>query len=288
VSLAAVVLVLVAAGMHVGWNAVVKTSGDPLRVTARAVWLGTLAWAPLFGLAWVVTGCPLLSPEGWLLAAISSVLEVAYWVALALAYRRGGLSSVYPLARGTGAFLGALIGIGLLGEQLGPRSLVGVGLLLAGTLTVAASTARRDVLVPALGTGALIAAYTFVDRLGARTGPAWLYGCLLFVGGSVLLVPVLRWAPRMIRGPDPVPGSADDPGWRAPLAVGVLMVTAYVMVLTALAVAPLAGVAPLRESATVLAAGWGVLILHERERAAWRLAGAGCVAAGSILLALGG
>jgi hypothetical protein len=38
----------------------------------------------------------------------------------------------------------------------------------------------------------------------------------------------------------------------------------------------------------VLAAGWGVVRLGERDRAEWRLGGAGCIAAGAILLALGG
>jgi uncharacterized membrane protein len=66
------------------------------------------------------------------------------------------------------------------------------------------------------------------------------------------------------------------------------MIAGYTLVLTALAIAPLAGVAPLRESATVLAAGWGVLRLGERDGAAWRLAGAACIAAGAILLAVGG
>jgi len=66
------------------------------------------------------------------------------------------------------------------------------------------------------------------------------------------------------------------------------MVAGYTLVLTALAIAPLAGVAPLGESATVLTAGWGVLRLGERDGAAWRLAGAGCIGAGAILLAAGG
>ena len=66
------------------------------------------------------------------------------------------------------------------------------------------------------------------------------------------------------------------------------MVAGYTLVLMALAMAPLAGVAPLRESATVLAAAWGVLRLGERDGAAWRLGGAGCIAAGAILLAVGG
>jgi drug/metabolite transporter (DMT)-like permease len=160
-------------------------------------------------------------------------------------------------------------------------------LLLAGTLAAAIPGAARRSLRPALAIGGLIAAYTFLDRLGARTGPAWLYGWLIFAGGSAMLAAALRIAPRIV-GPGPAPGTARDPGWWRPLGSGLFMIAGYTLVLTALAIAPLAGVAPLRESATVLAAGWGVLRLGERDGAAWRLAGAACIAAGAILLAVGG
>jgi drug/metabolite transporter (DMT)-like permease len=285
-STTAVVLVLVAAVMHVAWNSVVKTSGEPLRVTARAVWLGTLFYAPIALVAWLVAGRPGLTGEGYTLAGLSILLEVVYWVFLAQAYRRGGLSAVYPLARGTGALFAVVAGIVLLSERLDPAAAAGVALLLGGIVLVASTDTRPSVLGPILVVGLMIASYTFVDRLGARTGPAWLYGYLLFAGGAILLVPVLRWAPVAIRGPDPERGSPEDPGWRAPFAVGVMMVTTYALVVTALAMAPLAGVAPLRESATVLAAAWGVLVLHERRHAARRLVGAGAVAAGAVLLAL--
>ena len=76
----AVVLVLLSAGMHVGWNAVVKTSGDPLRVTARSVWLGTASRRP--GRARCV-GRRRASPP-----------------------RPGGLAPRGPLERGRGALLG--------------------------------------------------------------------------------------------------------------------------------------------------------------------------------------
>ena len=222
------------------------------------------------------------------IVTISVVLEVIYWVALGVAYRGGALSTIYPVARGSAALLGALLGIGVLGEQLAPLQLAGVGFLVAGTLAAVVPGAARRSLGPALAIGLLIAAYTFVDRLGARTGPAWLYGWFLFAGGSRGLAAGFAIAPLRIVGQRPAPGSPADPGWRRPLGAGMLMVGGYTLVLMALAIAPLAGVAPLRESATVLAAGWGVLRLGERDGAAWRLGGAGCIATGAILLAVGG
>jgi drug/metabolite transporter (DMT)-like permease len=286
--LAATALVLLAALLHATWNAWVKTSGEPLRATARAVWLGTAVATPFAAALWLVGGRPGFTRDAWPIAATSAVLEVVYWVALGAAYRRGSLSTVYPVARGSAALLGALLGIAVLGERLATLQLAGVAFLVAGTLAAAVPGAARRSLAPALAIGVLIAAYTFVDRLGARTGPAWLYGWLIFAGGSVLLGAVLAVAPIRVVGPRPSRGGANDPGWRRPLGSGILMVAGYTLVLTALAIAPLAGVAPLRESATVLAAGWGVLRLGERDRAAWRLAGAGCIAAGAILLAAGG
>jgi uncharacterized membrane protein len=70
---------------------------------------------------------------------------------------------------------------------------------------------------------------------------------------------------------------------------GVLTLAAYLLILVALSVAPLAIVAPLRESAIVLASGWGVLRLG--EAAGWRAAterigAAAVVLVGAILLAL--
>lgn len=104
--------------------------------------------------------------------ATSVVLEVVYWVALGAAYRRGALSTVYPVTRGSAALLGALIGIVILGEQLAPLQLAGVAFLVTGTLAAAVPGAARRSLAPALGIGVLIAAYTFVDRLGARPEPS--------------------------------------------------------------------------------------------------------------------
>ena len=70
---------------------------------------------------------------------------------------------------------------------------------------------------------------------------------------------------------------------------GVLALGAYLLVLTAYAIAPLATVAPLRESGIVLAAAWGTLRLGESaggREAATRIVAAGLVVVGAITLAL--
>jgi drug/metabolite transporter (DMT)-like permease len=72
--------------------------------------------------------------------------------------------------------------------------------------------------------------------------------------------------------------------WRPALAVAVLSPTAYILVLYAVSLAPLAHVAPAREVSTLLAALVGGRLLGERD-VGLRLLGAACIAGGVALLA---
>ncbi len=316
--LVAIALVFTAAAFHVGWNALVKTSGDPLETSTWAVALGTLLLIPAAAIAWLATGRPTLEPAGWAIGALSGAVEVAYFVQLSAAYRHGAMSSVYPVARGSSAVLGVAIGVIVLGERLAPLGIVGVGLLLGGIAATALPGARRSILVPALLTGCAIAGYSALDRVGVRMGPVWLYAALIWGVASVGLVAfvaVTRGTTSAATVVDPSDGAARSataadtpiavdqgttagtgtPARRGPrpaglgrsLAAGIFMIATYFLVLLALQIAPLSGVSPLRESGTVLAAAWGVVALGERDHAAWRVSGAVAVAAGAILLAIG-
>ncbi len=80
---------------------------------------------------------------------------------------------------------------------------------------------------------------------------------------------------------------AEAAPWGRAIVAGLLINGAYLLVLYAYSVAPLAIVSPLRESAVVLATAWGILGLGEREGAAQRIGGAVLIALGGILVALG-
>ena len=202
--LLAVALVLTASVLHVAWNSLVKTSGDPLETSTRAVALGALILAPLAALAWLATGRPVLEPAGWALGVLSGIVEVAYFVQLSAAYRRGAMSSVYPVARGTGAMLAAAIGVVVLGEHLSPAGLAGVALLLAGITAAALPGATRATLVPAILTGCAIAGYSALDRVGVRLGPAWLYAAVIWSVAGIGLV-AFATVTRLARAADRPP-----------------------------------------------------------------------------------
>ena len=101
----AIVLALVAAALHGTWNVIVKVSGDPTSTLTRATAAGALLMTPLALVAWLVSGRPSLTMEAAGLAALSALLEIIYIFLLSAAYRRGEVSVVYPIARGTPALV---------------------------------------------------------------------------------------------------------------------------------------------------------------------------------------
>jgi drug/metabolite transporter (DMT)-like permease len=301
----AIGLVLVAAVLHAGWNVLLKTSGDTLWTAVRLQAIGTAILLPIGFAAWLWNGRPAVSAEAFWLAIASGVVEAIYFVCLSAAYKRGALSLVYPLARGSAPLLAVAVGIFLLGEQLVPLALVGVASLLVGILLVArpwqalqrAGAAQRGAIGFALATGASIATYSAIDRLGVRATEPWLYGSILAVAATTFLaitVVVGRRVGFLAPAPvaDPAARPANGPLRPGPLRdaiAGVLALAAYLLVLMAYSIAPLATVAPLRESGIVLAAAWGTLRMGEaagRRDAGSRIAAAGLVVVGAILLAV--
>ena len=277
----AVGLALVAAAMHGTWNVLVKTSADPLTTFYRA----TISGAAIFTVPAVIAFAivrPSFNGAAVALVVLSAALEVAYMWLLSSAYSRGELSVVYPIARGSAPLLAVVIGIGLIGERLSAAQLVGVGLLLAGILAVTLPQTSGRATLPALLTGVAIASYTSIDRVGVRLMEPWLYGWMLLVlmaTGMAVTVPLrARFRPR----PDQ---RSEVVSWRLGAAIGLISWTAYLLVLVALSLAPLAIVAPVRELAIVAVAIWGVWRLGERQAAGLKLAGAAATLLGVVLLA---
>src|SRR5207245_2550694 len=277
-------MALAAAAFHGTWNVLVKVSGDPI-LTFRRVTLTTAAVAtiPLLP-AWWLLGRPALDSAAAGLCLLSSLLETAYLWLLSTAYRRGELSAVYPIARGSAPLLSVLVGLILLGERLTSPQLAGVGLLLLGILSVTVSQARASATLPALLTGVAIAAYSSVDRVGVRLATPWLYAWLLFTLMAIEL-PLSIWiasALRLYRQPQPLQLRT----WRQSTVIGIFFWAGYFLVLWALSLAPLAVVAPVREIAIVAVAVWGVWRLREGGRTVLKLSGALATLVGVALLAV--
>lgn len=292
-------LVAVSAVLHVAWNVRLKTAGDPLRTATIGMIAASFGIVPLGAIAWAVAGSPAWPIEGLALGVLSGVVEAGYFILLSAAYRRGDLSVVYPIARGTAPLLAVAVGVVILGERLGVAGSLGVVALLAGFLILQrpwrALAARRSgaaggldpAIAFALATGVTIATYTSLDRVGTRLIDPLPYAAILTVTTAVVLV---VWVRLVARGGGGLFSSGPLEARRAVVG-GFLTLAAYVLILFALSVAPLSGVAPLRESATVFAAAWGSVRLGEavtRRDTGRRVGASVLIVAGALLLATGG
>ncbi|HET7466522.1 MAG TPA: EamA family transporter [Candidatus Dormibacteraeota bacterium] len=282
--LAAIGLALAAAAVHGTWNVLVKVSGDPLTTFQRATLLAVVIGTVPVAIAWFAVGRPAINPAAAGFAVLSAVFELAYLWLLSAAYGRGELSVVYPIARGSAPLLAVVIGIVILGERLTGLQLAGVVLLLGGILAVTLPQTSGRATLPALMTGVAIAAYTAVDRVGVRLTVPWLYGWMLVAVLALFVTVTLPLAERFHIRPDGAARKA--PSIRQAAIIGVFMWGGYLLVLLALYIAPLSVVAPVRETAVVAVALWGVWKLRERRAAALKIAGAGATLIGVSLLAL--
>ena len=288
-----IAIVAVSAALHVAWNIRLKTAGDPLKAATVGMLAATVGIVPAGVGAWLVLGRPAIPVEGVLLGIVSGVIEAGYFVLLSAAYRRGDLSIVYPIARGTAPLLAVAIGVGLFGERLGVAGSLGVVLLLGGFMLLqqpwrvlqGGGRALDPAIAFALATGVAIATYSAIDRIGSRLISPLSYAAILWVTTSIVLV---LWV-RFVGGGDVLAGGRQQV--RSAAIGGWLTLAAYLLILWALSVAPLSGVAPLRESASVFAAAWGSVRLGEavgRREAGRRIGASALIVVGAILLAVAG
>ena len=290
-------LIAIAAVLHVTWNVLLKTAGEPLRAATVGMIAGAIVLIPVGVVAWLVLGRPALEPQGVALGVLSGCIEAVFFSLLSAAYRRGDLSIVYPVARGSATFLAVAAGVVLLGERLGIEGAIGVVCLLAGFLWlqrpwrafgIGTSRGFDPAVGFALATGCAIATYSAVDRVGVRLIEPWLYAGIMWTTTAVILSG--WWLLRRATAATAQDGLNRRAIARASVG-GLLTVGAYVCILVAFTLAPLTAVAPLRESAIVLASGWGALRLREaegRREAVTRIAAAGLIVVGAILLGLDG
>jgi phosphonate utilization associated putative membrane protein len=283
-----VLAVLCGAMLHAGWNALVKSSDDKQADTALVHVLGALVALPVA--LWV--GLP--RPECWPFMAVSLVIHVGYYVALAGAYQHGELGLTYPIMRGVAPLLVALGSTALIGESPSAGAWLGiigitVGVALVGLAHPGQALHRGKALAFAFANAAIIAAYTFVDGLGVRqAGPAVTevlsYVMWLFVLDGVSY-PLLLWWRRGPQGRQVLVAYARA---RLPLAAmgGAASIASYAIALWAMTRAPVASVAALRETSVLFATVLGTVMLKERF-GAQRAIGACVIVGGVMALRLG-
>ncbi len=250
--------VLIAAVMHAGWNALVKSGGDKLVDITLITSAAALIAVPALLLV------PLPAPASWPYLAASVLIHCVYFFLVGFTYRHGDLSFAYPLMRGSAPLVTAMVSVGVVGERLSVGGWIGVLFLSLGVLALTRDNWRSGhlqgrALAFGLTNTVVIVAYTLVDGVGVRlAGNVWSYVAWLFFLNAVPLLLV------MFIGYGPALASAAHRGWHKAVAGAALTVGGYALVLWAMTHAPIALVAALRETSVIFGVAIASTVLKER------------------------
>jgi drug/metabolite transporter (DMT)-like permease len=283
----AIILVLLAAFSHAGWNLLAKRLAgfDAVAYLWLAGACSLVLYAPAV-LAIVLVRRPYV---GWAqlgFIAGTSVLHLSYFLLLQRGYRFGDLSLVYPLARGTGPMLSSLAAVLFFGERPGVWGAAGIVLIGAGVFALGMPDKGAAASVTAvwfgLATGLFIALYTLWDKhaVSALGIPPLVYDWSGDLGRIGLLAPLALRDPR--RGTIRALWTTR----RAYILVcAVLMPLSYILVLTALQFSDVSAIAPAREISVLIGVVVGGRLLAEGDLRR-RVIAAGAIAGGVIAIAV--
>jgi uncharacterized membrane protein len=132
----AIILIVISAFMHAGWNLLSKSQ----RPTAAFFLIASLAGALLLSPTLILYRDTILhgiSSQVWLLLFMTGFFMALYYIALAGAYRAGDISVAYPLARSSPVIVVSIVTLILgRGDQLSAKCIAGIILVVGGCFLV--------------------------------------------------------------------------------------------------------------------------------------------------------
>ena len=265
-----IVLVLSAALLHAGWNALLRGGAD--RAQSMLIMNVTVGVAGIAMMAFA--GLPSWASAPYVVA--SGLIHLVYNALLVRMYRSGDLGETYPVARGSSPALIALGGSLFAGEWMNLIGTIGIGLVCAGIFMLAATKGRLHAmnLPAALATGITIAVYSIVDGLGVRASGNW----VAYTGGIfVFFLAVPLW--YLARGRRAVFAVSLTEAGKA-VSGGLISLAAYGAIIWAMQGNAMGAVSALRETSVVFAALLGAAFLGERLTT-WRIAACCIIAVGA-------
>jgi len=272
-----VTLMLLAALLHASWHSLVKYRDDQNVVLAGMGLVAAVIALP------AISFLPLPPLAVWPVIAGSVLLHVGYKLALARSYVLGDLGQAYPLARGFVPVLSTAIAYLFLSQFPTANQLMGITVVSAGLLWLALHSMHagvdRRLFLAAATVGFIVASYSVVDAYGTRISgnwasfTAWLIvidsltfsGLIYAIKGQELWTSIWRHRGRM-------------------LVSGSLGIVSFSVFLWALSRSPVGPVSALRESSVLFATLIGA-VMHRESKSIHKMAGAGLLMAGLIIVA---
>jgi uncharacterized membrane protein len=313
----AIVLVLVSALVHAGWNLLGKRDGATGAYFGIAGATGFLVLLPVL-LFWSAT--LLAMPRTvWFYLLLTGLFQGLYFIGLAGAYRTGDLSVAYPVARALPVLMVPAIATVLgTGSVPGAMAITGMITVAAGLLAISRNHLPGGLRIPdrrwiayAFIAGLGTTGYSIVDDAALKVFRAALTAGETGVGGGFsaplsLAVPVSTRAPVIyamfqsattsivltLYGVGRAGGSGylrevRNTSIRSAVTAGVAIVCAYCLILVAYGFASNVGyVVAFRQVSLPIGTILGILVLREKSSIA-RLAGTALIVIGLVLVSLG-
>ncbi len=264
-----IAMVLFSAAVHAFWNLQVKKADNKVLFSYLYVWSAILIYTPLFA---VMLPGTIIPWQGWACILTTGSVYCFYFLLLAKSYSYGDLSHTYPLARGIAPALTLLWAMAFLAERPSFFGWIGILLVLLSMYLFHPPTARglsiresvrrlgQPASIAALATGLSISIYSVVDKVGVSFVSPGIYIYLTFCVAGLLLSPfyLRRFGFLAIRNEIRI-------SWRQALAVGFMIIFAYLVVLFAMQLTQVSYIVPLRSTSILFAVLLGFEVLGEEQ-----------------------
>ena len=256
-------LVLFAATCHAGWNYAARKVSGNLVVIWLALLCGNIVLFP-FAMGWNIyngfSGSMSVSGVGYIMA--SGVIHSIYFILLAYAYKLGEISVVYPIARGSGVGLTAILAWLILNEEVSIYGAVGIVLILAGIISMGLPIFNRTVKIQGLGlalsVGSIIMSYSLIDNGGVSRVDPVLYMWLMGTVTTILMLPYVfyKHAGTIMQ--------TFKEYYTYILIIGMGSISSYLIILIVFTLGSVSYIVAVREFAVVIGALLGIIFMKEQ------------------------
>jgi len=263
----ALVLALLSAFSHAVFGAINKGGMDPY-INRGAI---NICYS-LYALPFVIFVFPVPDWPLFQMLILSFLIHLIYEWLQAAAFSRGEFTLVYPIARGTGPLIIALLAIVVFDENLENSQWLGLIILSGSILSLAGLNLRGEHLRPqnlqllkitialALMAGISVAVYTTIDAYGIRLAqnPFSFLAWFFFMGGfGFPVVAYARWR-RIVEKPP-----LGDLAMRG-IFGALIALLSFGSLMLATRLGSVTEAAALRETSIIFATGIGVLFFREK------------------------
>ncbi|MCL2704581.1 MAG: DMT family transporter [Spirochaetaceae bacterium] len=221
----------------------------------------------------------------WPPIIISAIVHGSYYFCILYTYSKEDISSIYPIARGTGVIGTALVSYFFLKETISPFAAYGISIVCLGILLISLSKIKNKgrSIKPyffAVLTGVFIVMYAVTDKIGVQHMHPIVYISLVDLIATVALA---RAANKN--------GFSESikiikKYFKETLIIGIGSTGTYLIILFAMRFERASYIFSVRESSIVIASIMGFIFLKEKPTL-FKIIGIASITAGLILIKLG-